>query len=186
MNCLLIIAHPNPLSFENNKLLKTIGMSYKREGHNINVIDLYKDGYNPSMFVGDLSKINNNAFSKSYRHQIKTSDHIWIISPTRWLTLSPLIEGFIDQVFINGFAFSGGKGLLTDKKIGVVITSTANRSLMWRSLDILRIRLRFMVFPQIFKFKNIKIHQIWDVNRLSNLEQMKELLKIKKTIYRYL
>lgn len=186
MNCLIVIAHPDRTSFENTKLLKTIKMCYSKEGHVVTVVDLYLDSYNPSAFVGDLSRINDNAFARSYRHLIKTSQHIWIISPSRWLSLSPLIEGFIDQVFINNFAFKDGKGLLEDKKLGVIVTSTSPKSLRWKSLNILWIRLRLMVFPQIFKFNRIKVYQIWNVKKSSKIELNKHLHTVKNIVNNFL
>lgn len=186
MNCLIVIAHPDRRSFENTKLVKTIQQNYKRHGHQVNVVDLYLDGYNPSFFIGDLSKINDNAFAKSYRHLIKTSQHIWIISPSRWLSLSPLVEGFIDQVFINGFAFKDGKGLLEDKKLGVIVTSTSPKSTKWKSLNILWIRLRLMVFPQIFKFKHIKVYQIWNVKKSSIIQLNSHLRNVLKIVNNFL
>jgi putative NADPH-quinone reductase len=186
MNCLIVIAHPERTSFENTKIVKTIQQNYKRHGHQVNVVDLYLDGYNPSIFIGDISKINDNAFAKSYRHLIKTSQHIWIISPSRWLSLSPLIEGFIDQVFINGFAFKDGKGLLEDKKLSVIVTSTSPKSIKWKSLNILWIRLRLMVFPQIFKFKNINVYQIWSVKKSSNAILNSHLRSVLKIVNNFL
>lgn len=186
MNCLIVIAHPDRKSFENVKLLKTLKLNYSKAGHTVNVVDLYLDDYNPTQFVGDLSKINDNAFSKSYRHLIKTSEHIWIISPTRWLSMNPLIEGFIDQVFINGFAFKAGRGLLGDRKIGVVLTSTSPKQVRWKTLDIMWVRLKVMVFPQMFKFKNIKVYQIWNVKKSTNLELNIHLQKIIKIVNNFL
>lgn len=186
MNCLIVIAHPDQKSFENNKLLKTLKIRYTKDGHKVTIVNLYLDEYNPSQFIGDLSRINDNAFAKSYRHLIKTSEHIWIISPTRWLSMSPLIEGFIDQVFISGFAFKDGNGLLENKKLGVIVTSTSPKLLMWKSLNILWIRLRWMVFPQMFKFKNIKVYQIWNVKKSTNIELNAHLQKIIKIVNNFL
>lgn len=186
MNCLIVIAHPDQKSFENTKLLKTLKIRYTKDGHKVTVVNLYLDEYNPSQFVGDLSRINDNAFAKSYRHLIKTSEHIWIISPTRWLSMSPLIEGFIDQVFISGFAFKAGRGLLGDRKLGVVLTSTSSKNTRWKILDIMWVRLRLMVFPQIFKFKNIKVYQIWNVKKSTNIELNAHLQKIIKIVNNFL
>jgi putative NADPH-quinone reductase len=97
-----------------------------------------------------------------------------------------LIEGFIDQVFINNFAFKDGKGLLEDKKLGVIVTSTSPKSLMWKSLNILWIRLRWMVFPQIFKFNRIKMYQIWNVKKSSNPELNKHLMNIKNIVNNFI
>jgi putative NADPH-quinone reductase len=65
MKCLIIIAHPDRKAIEHKNILPTIKMSYKKEGHHVEVVDLYRDGYNPSLFVGDMSNINNNAFAAS-------------------------------------------------------------------------------------------------------------------------
>lgn len=186
MNCLIVIAHPDRKSFENTKLIKTLKMRYTKDGHKVNIVDLYLDDYNPSQFVGDLSNINDNAFAKSYRHLIKTSNHIWIISPTRWLSMSPLVEGFIDQVFISGFAFKDGRGLLGDRKLGVVLTSTSPNNVRWKTLDIMWVRLKLMVFPQIFKFKNIKIYQIWNVKKSTNIELNTHLQRINQIVNNFL
>ena len=102
-------------------------MSYKKQGFSVEVLNLYNDGYNPSLFIGDISNINNNAFAKSYRNSIKQSDHIYIISPTRWISLDPLIEGFIDQVFTKGFAFDQRSPLLKRKKLVIITTTTSNK-----------------------------------------------------------
>ena len=155
---------------------------YKKAGNEVSVLDLYSDGYNPSMFIGDLSKINDNALARSYRNYVKRADHIYIISPTRWISLSPLLEGFIDQIFIKDFAFKNGKPLLTNKKLNIIATSTSAESLRFKTFNLLWIRLRLMVFPYIFKFSNIKMNQIWNIKNKSRAQLNKDLLKIKKII----
>lgn len=182
MKVLIVIAHPDRNSVDHSKLISTIRFQYKKLGHTVEVLDLYDIGYNPSTFVGDISHINNNAFAKSFRHSIKTAKHIWIISPTRWLSLDPLMEGFIDQVFIKGFAYDDTGVLLGNRKCGVIVTSTQHKSLNWKTLGILWIRLRLIVFPTMFKFKNIKVLQIWNIKKLNNLELNKHLFRIKNTV----
>lgn len=182
MNCLIIISHPDKKSFEYKSCLQTIKMLHKKAGHDVSVLDLYADNYNPSMFVGDLSKINDNALAKSYRNYVKRSDIIYIISPTRWISLSPLLEGFIDQIFIKDFAFRDGKPLLNKKKVNIIATSTSPESLKLKTFNLLWIRLRLMVFPYIFKFSNIKMTQIWNIKNKSRAQLNKELLKFKKII----
>ena len=182
MKALIVIAHPDRNAVEHSKLISTIQFQYRKLGYVVEVLDLYDVGYNPSAFIGDVSNINNNAFAKSFRHSIKTSKHIWIISPTRWLSLDPLIEGFIDQVFIKGFAYDDTGVLLGDRKCGVIVTSTQHKSLNWKTLGILWIRLRLIVFPKMFKYNNIKVLQIWNIKQLSNLQLNKHLHNIKKII----
>jgi NAD(P)H dehydrogenase (quinone) len=182
MQCLIIIAHPNRNSIENNKILNTIKRTYIRAGFNVNIANLCNDVYNPFDFVGNISNMKNNAFSKSYRHLVKTSHHIVIISPTRWLSLSPLIEGFIDQVFTNNFAFKNGKPMFTEKKLMVITTSNSIKSLKWKSLNLLWVRLRVMIFPQFFKFKNIRMYQIWNVKDKTGVELNNDLSNINKII----
>lgn len=178
MNCLIVIAHPNPGSFENTKLLKTIQMNYKTKGFTVITVDLYRDGYNPSTFVGDMSNLRNDAFSKSYRHLIKTSNHIVIISGSRWLSLDHLMEAFIDYVFTKGFAYDDVRGLLGERKITAIVTSNKPKVFRLKTLDILRIRLRWMVLPTMFKWNNINVLQIWNVNQLEGKAARNSLQKI--------
>ena len=182
MQCLIVIAHPNRNSIENKKILNTLKRVYVQSGFDVKTVDLYIDGYNPFLFFGDVSNMKDNAFSKSYRHLVKTSQHILIISPARWLSLSPMIEGFIDHVFINKFAFKDGKPLLKEKKITIITTSNSSELLKWKSLNLLWVRLRLMVFPQFFKFKNIKMYQIWNIKGKSNIELNNDLYNINKII----
>lgn len=157
-------------------------MLYKKAGHDVAVLDLYLDGYNPSLFVGDLSRINDNALAKSYRNYIKRANHIYIISPTRWISLSPLLEGFIDQIFIKDFAFKDGKPKLLNKKLHLISTSTSPESLKFKTFNLLWVRLRLMVFPYIFKFSNIRVTQLWSIKNKSRAQLNKELLKLRKII----
>ena len=92
MKVLIVVAHPDRNSIELKNIVPTIKMSYKKRGFDVIIINLYNDGYNPSQFIGDISNINNNAFAKSYRNEVKLADRIFIVSSTRWLTLNPLIE----------------------------------------------------------------------------------------------
>jgi putative NADPH-quinone reductase len=182
LKAVIVIAHPDRKALEHKNIVPTIKMSYKKKGLSVEVLNLYNDGYSPSMFIGDISNINNNAFAKAYRNSIKQADHVYIISPTRWISLDPLIEGFIDQVFTKGFAFNQRSPLLKRKKLVIITTSTSNKSLKWKTCNLLWIRMRLMVFPKIFGFKNIKMFQIWDVKSMSRLELTKKLLTIQKYI----
>lgn len=182
MKVLIVVAHPDRNSIELKNIVPTIKMSYKKRGFDATIINLYNDGYNPSQFIGDISNINNNAFAKSYRNEVKLADRIFIVSSTRWLTLNPLLEGWIDQVFIKGFAFNQGKPLFKRKKLTIITTSNLKGKRRLLTLNLLWIRLRLLVFPQIFGFKNVKMFQIWDVKSMSRLELTKKLLTIQKYI----
>ena len=182
MKALIIIAHPDRKAVEYKNIIPTIKMFYKKKGLPVDVVDLYENGYNPSMFVGDISNINKNAFAKAYRNSVKHADHIFIISPTRWLSLDPLMEGFIDQVFTRGFAFNQKSPLLNRKKLTIITTSTSPKSIRFKSLNILWVRLRVMVFPKSFGFKNVKMFQLWGVKHISRAELNKKVKIIQKYI----
>ena len=182
MNVLVIISHPDKKSFDYKSCLQTIKMTHSKMGHTVNILDLYADGYSPSTFVGDFSNQNDNAYTKSYRHYIKISNVVYIVSPTRWVSLSPLLEGFIDQVFVNGFGFKKGKPMLSKKELKIVTTSTSPKSLKLKTFNLLWIRLRLMVFPTIFGWNNIKMIQFWNIKKASRAELNQNLLKLKKFI----
>ena len=182
MKVLIVVAHPDKNSIELKNIVPTINMSYKKKGYDVTIINLYNDGYNPSQFVGDISNINNNAFAKSYRNEVKLADKIFIVSSTRWLTLNPLLEGWIDQVFIKGFAFNQGTPLFKRKKLTIITTSNLKGKHRLLTLNLLWIRLRLLVFPQIFGWKGVRMIQLWGVKDLTRPQINVQLKKIQKRL----
>lgn len=128
MNVLIIYAHPNPNSF-NHAALEQLKLGFKEGNHKVQVIDLYRDNFNPVLFFDDLhprSEQVNTPDLKEYQSNIKEAQHLVFLYPVWWYSMPAILKGFIDKVFVPGFAYSKKgklpKGLLQGKTAWVVYT----------------------------------------------------------------
>ncbi len=120
MKVVVIFAHPSHESF-NHALMKSFADGAKGAGHDIEVIDLYKDDFDPV-----LRKTRHGGEHKpqvqKYQDIIKEADWLAFFFPIFWYRSPAIMEGFFDQVFDSGFAFKYKKilGGLVAKPIGLL------------------------------------------------------------------
>jgi NAD(P)H dehydrogenase (quinone) len=133
MRYLIIYTHPNPQSF-NHAILEAITDELAKNDRELQVRDLYKNGFNPVLGPEDLSGMQKGSVSQDVRTEqeyIKAADVIIFIYPLWWSGFPAMLKGYIDRVFTEGFAYrmteSGIEGLLTEKKVLAVTTSGASR-----------------------------------------------------------
>ncbi|MBU0706024.1 NAD(P)H-dependent oxidoreductase [Patescibacteria group bacterium] len=124
MKALVIYAHPSIESF-NHALLEAFLKGLKKAGHEYELIDLYRDGFNPVLAeVSSHAELGDDV--KVYQEKIKAADCLAFIFPIFWFRAPAMLEGFIDRVFSAGFAFKYVKsvphGLLKGKKAVVIET----------------------------------------------------------------
>ena len=100
MKILIIFAHPNQKSFC-GALKDSFIDGVKSNNHSVDVIDLYKDKFNPVSF-GD-NEISPEV--KNYQQLIKNSNYLVFIYPIWWFRAPAILEGWFDRVFTVGFAF---------------------------------------------------------------------------------
>ena len=126
----IIIAHPNPDSFC-YALLKSFVDGAKAANHDVHVIDLYKDQFNPIMSLDEMRGDISDPIVINYQNQIKKADCIVFIYPIFWFRAPAIFEGWIDRVFSVNFAYkfktvfgNWGKpvGLLPCKKAIIINT----------------------------------------------------------------
>lgn len=128
MNVLVIYAHPDPKSF-NHAILEQVKRGLKDGNHTLTVIDLYEDNFNPILTYNEKVKrsdLANNNETERYRELIKQADHLVFIYPIWWYSTPAILKGFLDRVFVSGFAYTNEgklpKGLLGDRSAWVVYT----------------------------------------------------------------
>ena len=100
----IIIAHPNPHSF-NHALLKSFVDGAKTANHDVHIIDLYKDQFNPIISLDEMRGDISDPIVKNYQQQIKNADCLVFIYPIFWFRAPAIFEGWIDRVFSVNFAF---------------------------------------------------------------------------------
>jgi NAD(P)H dehydrogenase (quinone) len=128
MNALIIYAHPNPKSF-NHAVLDQVKKGLKDSNQTFEVIDLYADGFNPALVYNEeirRSDLANDVETARYRQMVKEAGRLIFIYPVWWYGLPAILKGFIDRVFVSGFAYTSKgtrpQGLFTDKSAWVVYT----------------------------------------------------------------
>lgn len=160
MNILLIYAHPSDKSF-NHATKEAFIRGAQKVGHVVDVIDLYKDGFDP--VLGDTNpRAELGEDVLAYQERIKKADYLAFIYPTFWYSAPAILEGFFDKVFTSGFAYKyiptifkkmkRPIGLLPVKK-AVVIESYGGPA--WYYNFILH-RIPWMRFKAVLKFCGIK------------------------------
>ncbi|MGL4293825.1 MAG: NAD(P)H-dependent oxidoreductase [Bacteroidales bacterium] len=128
MKHLIIYAHPNPDSFNHHILEATVN-KLKELGESVEIRDLYQLKFNPCFDLNDIRAIEAGQVLPDVKNEqdfIRHSDKITIIAPIWWGYIPAILKGYFDRVFTQDFAFaqmsSGWKGLLNEKKFGMINT----------------------------------------------------------------
>ena len=133
----IVYAHPWDGSY-NHAILTSITEKLETKREPFQVIDLYKDGFNPVFTAEELKHFHKGetpySLVKDYQEKLKQSTELVFIFPVWWWDLPAMLKGFIDKVMLSGFAFIEDqntgtlKGLLTNiKKTTVISTSTTDK-----------------------------------------------------------
>ncbi|BDR57378.1 NAD(P)H-dependent oxidoreductase [Xylocopilactobacillus apis] len=130
MRILIIYSYPNHKSL-NYSILKTARDNLKLN-NDVKVLDLYQDNFDPALkFDQEHPRhlLNDDPSTKKYRDLVTWADEIVFIFPIWWAGVPAILKGFIDRVFVQGFAYQyEGKrmvGLLKNKKAWIITTCDA-------------------------------------------------------------
>ncbi|MED1059197.1 NAD(P)H-dependent oxidoreductase [Bacillus mycoides] len=144
MNVLIIYAHPNPSSL-NGAILEHVQKGLEETNHSVTLLDLYKEQFDPVLvFNGEKKRrdLLNEEETKRYRELVQKADILLFIYPIWWWSMPAILKGFIDRIFIAGFAYkyegSLPKGLFKGKKAWVINTLDSPLwyvALLYRSAD---------------------------------------------------
>ncbi|MCH4169246.1 MAG: NAD(P)H-dependent oxidoreductase [Streptococcaceae bacterium] len=127
MNILVIYTYPNHEGF--NHAIKEAVINNIEASHQLKIIDLYEENFNPVLFFDADHKrryLDLNQEMREYREAIEWSDFIIFIFPIWWSSMPAILKGFIDRVFAKGFAYRYKGlipiGLLKNKKAWIINT----------------------------------------------------------------
>ncbi|PEI91218.1 NADPH dehydrogenase [Bacillus pseudomycoides] len=170
MNVLIIYAHPNPSSF-NASILEHVQKGLQKTNHFVTLLDLYKEQFNPVLIFNEDKRRRDLVYEEEiekYRTLVKEADSFIFIYPIWWWGMPAILKGFIDRVFVAGFAYKYEgvipKGLLTRKTAWVINTLDSPLwyvALLYRSADWVIMKkgiLRFCGIRQIKRsvFQSVK------------------------------
>ncbi|MBS7578140.1 MULTISPECIES: NAD(P)H-dependent oxidoreductase [unclassified Enterococcus] len=180
MNILLIYTYPNHEGF--NHAIKEAVISNINPAHQLKIIDLYEENFNPVLFFDGTHQrrnLNLDQETSDYRAAIEWSEFIIFIYPIWWSSMPAILKGFIDRVFAKGFAYQYKGlipiGLLKNKRAWII--NTHDSPLLYASLfqkDYGRI-----LSKQILKMCGISTykHSTLSFVRGSNEKKRKQFLK---------
>lgn len=132
MKSTIILAHPWHGSY--NKVLQdTVAAAMESRGKNVNIIDLYKDNFNPALSEEELSVYmqgkTTDPLVKKYQEILLDSNELVVIFPIWWYGMPAILRGFIDKVMVDGFAFAPDeKGKLHGKLTNIKATTLISTS----------------------------------------------------------
>lgn len=124
MNTLIINGHPRADSFS-SKIAESYEQAISKTKNSYKVLQLNTLKFDPNLAYGYNSKLEPDLIQA--QELITWADRLVFIYPLWWWSMPALLKGFIDRVFIPGFAFKyEGKALPTQllkgKKATLIVT----------------------------------------------------------------
>lgn len=105
MSTLIVTAHPDPDSLTHaaaRRLRELIG-------EDAVIADLAAEGFDPRFTAGDradyIARQQSDPAVAAEQRRIDGADHLVLVFPVYWWSMPALLKGWIDRVFIGGWAF---------------------------------------------------------------------------------
>lgn len=124
---LIINGHPNKDSFC-NALAESYLQGAKSTDNPVGVINLAELDFSLNLKYGYKKRTDLEPDLLDAWEKIKVADHLVFVYPNWWGTYPALLKGFIDRLFLPGFAFEttqeklGWKKLLKGKTAHIMVT----------------------------------------------------------------
>ncbi len=140
------------------KLVETL----KKSGETAHVRDLYHEQFQPVLTKEDFMALNNDRLPSDIaleQEYIKNANILWIVFPVWWSSMPAILKGYIDRVFLSGFAYKmhGDRsvGLLTDKKV-IILNSMGMSREEYKKTGMFD-ALRLTIDIGIFEFSGMQV-----------------------------
>ena len=134
MKVLVVYAHPNPDSF-NHAVLERFVAGLHSKNHEVEILDLYAQGFNPLLSAADLASLQAGETPADIQLQqakVARAEGLAFLFPIWWSSMPAVLKGWIDRVFSLGFAYAfteeGPVGLLKQHKALLITTSGGDQA----------------------------------------------------------
>lgn len=108
MRVLVVHAHPVGSSF-NASLFRMTVERLQRNGHEVDAIDLYQDGFNPVMSEAERLNYHNLEINRGpvedYVKRLLNAEALVLVYPVWNYGFPAILKGWIDRVFLPGVSF---------------------------------------------------------------------------------
>jgi len=133
MKAVIVFNHPYDGSFC-NAILTSVTEGLQKANHQVDLIHLDKEGFNPVMTAQDLKAfVNRNPIDPKvieYKERLNLADHLIFIFPIWWELMPAMTKWFIDKVIFPGVAYDYKPNGFMKKKLenikGVTLITTMN------------------------------------------------------------
>lgn len=123
----LINGHPDKESY-NFALAKAYQTGAINKGHEVQVINIRELNFNPNLAFGYRKRTTLEEDLIKSQEILKWANHLVWVYPVWWGSVPAIMKGFLDRVFLPGFAFSKRENSLwwdkhfTDKTASIICT----------------------------------------------------------------
>lgn len=111
MSTLIVVAHPDPSSLTHS-VARRLAAALPESGTEL--ADLAAEGFDPRFSLADRHAYevagDFPADVAAEIARIDRADHLVLVFPVYWWSMPALLKGWIDRVFVNGWAFGVGEG----------------------------------------------------------------------------
>lgn len=135
MNIMLILAHPNPNSF-NHAIASAVVQTLTNAEHTVWVHDLYAENFDPLLPYNEISRRSHlPTMIEQHCRELVSADGIVIIHPNWWGMPPAILSGWVDRIIRPGLAYEFvegdqgegvPRGLLKARSVIILNTSDTN------------------------------------------------------------
>lgn len=108
MSALVVLAHPDPAS-RTHQVAGAVGAALQASGTDVALADLHAEGFDPRFTLADRRRYQASAPVPpdvvAEQRRLDAVDDLVLVFPVYWWSMPALLKGWVDRVFINGWAF---------------------------------------------------------------------------------
>ncbi|KAA8484094.1 putative NADPH-quinone reductase [Arcticibacter tournemirensis] len=195
MRVVIVFNHPYEGSY-NNAILSSVTKGLRKASHEVDLIHLDNDGFNPAMSAADLKAfVEHKPIDPQvidYNKRLEEADHLIFVFPIWWDLMPARTKGFIDRVLCPGVVYDHhprGFGLVPLLKSlkSVTIITTMNKPRIMYSLLVGNLIRRAML-RSVFKtmgYKNLNWINFSSVKSVSREKREKWLISLENRFSKF-
>lgn len=120
MHALIVVAHHDPQSLTHS-VAAEVGAGLSANGHTFEIADLAAEGFDPRYSAADHRVHRARAVPPAdvlaEQARIDRADALVLVFPIYWWSMPALLKGWVDRVFVNGWAIDYGPDTPVQKKL---------------------------------------------------------------------
>lgn len=121
MTTLVVVSHSDPDSLTQH-VARATAEAIRAMGCEVDIADLGAENFDPRFSMGDLDLYRGTGAAPAdviaEQERIDRADHLILVFPMYWWSMPALLKGWIDRVFVSGWAYDFTPGSEFVKKLG--------------------------------------------------------------------